>query len=117
MVKKSLLYISYFILETTRVNAQTMLALHEKKDPRKTNSFEIGFDLVMSLVRPELERRPRFGLQKNIISKINLYVNQKDDDNNANNPGLFPKLCRACSDDIAGPAYMQKFGVSYFHHI
>ena len=104
----------YFILDTSRVNAQTMLALNEKKDPRKINSFEIGFDLVMSLVCPELECRPRFGLQKNIISKINLYVNQDDDDNNANNSRLFPKLgdkrklCSACSDDIAGPACKQK---------
>ena len=51
----------YFILDTTRVNAQTILALKENKNPRKINSFEIGFDIVMSLVRPEMEKRPRNG--------------------------------------------------------
>ena len=44
------------MLDTARVSAQTMLPLKEKKDPRITNSFEIGFDLVTSLVRPECER-------------------------------------------------------------
>ena len=40
---------------------------------------------------PNLNAVHDFGLQKNIVSKINLYVNQ-DDDNNASNPWLFPKL-------------------------
>ena len=54
----------YFMLDTARVNSQTILALKEKKDARNTNSFEIGFGLVMSLVRPELERRSTKGLQE-----------------------------------------------------
>ena len=61
----------YFILDTTRVNAQTILALKENKNPQKINSFEIGFDLAMSLVRPEMERRPRNGLQKVLFERLN----------------------------------------------
>ena len=57
----------YFILDTTWVNVQTMLASKEKKNPRDTDSFETGFDLVLPLVCPEMERRPRFGLQKGIL--------------------------------------------------
>ena len=43
------------------VNAQTMLCLKERKDGRKTKSFDIGFDLAMSLVVPEIRRRPKVG--------------------------------------------------------
>ena len=93
----------YFMLDTARVNSQTILALKEKKDARKTNSFEIGFCL-------ELERRSTKGLQKNITRKIDLYVNRDDDnDDDGNAPQLFTKLgdkhkiCITCSDDISGP--------------
>ena len=106
------------ILLYARYNSQMILALKEKKDARKTNSFEIGFNLVMSLVRPELERRSTKGLQKNITQKINLYVNRDDDndddDDDGNAPQLFNKLgdkrkiCTTCSDHISGPQYKQK---------
>ena len=45
----------YFILDTNRVNVQTM---KEKKNPRDTDLFVTGFVLVLSLVCPEMERRP-----------------------------------------------------------
>ena len=59
----------YFILDTARVNAQTMLCLKERKDVRKTKSFDIGFDLAMSLVVPEIRKRPKVGLNKNVLGK------------------------------------------------
>ena len=59
----------YFILDTARVIAQTMICLKERKDVRKTKSYDIGFDLAMSLVVPEIRRRPKVGLNKTVLGK------------------------------------------------
>ena len=103
----------YFILDTTMVNALTILALKEKKNPRNIDSFEIGFELVMSLVRPQLERRRRNGLQKNIIRKIDLFIDQNDNDED-DEVHKFLRLGdkrrnrTACLDVISGPQCKQK---------
>ena len=60
----------YYMLDTARVNAQTILALRQGKNPRQTNSFEVAFDLVLSLVRDEIVRRPRKNLPKMITPKM-----------------------------------------------
>ena len=49
-----------------------MLALNQGKDPRKQNSYDFGFDLVMELVRPFIEIRSRNGLSSDITRKIKL---------------------------------------------
>ena len=60
-----------------------------------------------------MERRPRNGLQKSIIRKIELFIDKNDDDDD-NEVQKLPKLgdkrrnCTACLDDIAGPQYKQK---------
>ena len=36
----------------------------KRKDVRKTKSFDIGFDLAMSLVVPEIRRRPKVESRK-----------------------------------------------------
>ena len=61
----------YFILDTSRVNAQTILALKEKKNPRKINLFEIGFELVMSCSsRNGKETKKWKGDQKMVCKRI-----------------------------------------------
>lgn len=40
------------------MNVITVSALSTDQSPRKMNSFNIGWDLVMSLVMPEIRRRP-----------------------------------------------------------
>ena len=42
-----------YILDTTRINAET------KKNPRKQNSFDNGFELAKSLVVQQIMRRPK----------------------------------------------------------
>ena len=96
----------YFIQETARVNAQTMLGLKERKDVRKTKSFDIGFDLAMSLVGPEIRRRPEVGLNINVLRKMAAILNEDEDESNNDNVNSFPKLdekrvnCRTCLDRI-----------------
>ena len=82
----------YFILVTARVNAQTMLCLKERKDVRKTKSFDIGFDLVMSLVVPEIRKRPKVGLNKTVLRKMAAILNDDEDESNNDNVNSFPKL-------------------------
>ena len=82
----------YFILDTARVNAQTMLSTKERKDVRKTKSFDIGFDLAMSLVVPEIKRRPKIGLNKTVLRKMAAILNDDEDESNNDNVNSFPKL-------------------------
>ena len=52
----------YFVMDTAGVNASTMLSLKTNTNPRNVNSFEIGFELAMSLVLPQVSKRPKTGL-------------------------------------------------------
>ena len=63
-----------YILDTARVNSGTIYALKKGSDPRKLNSFQFGLDIAISLVIPQILRRRKVGLQKNIINKILRYM-------------------------------------------
>ena len=85
------------------------------EDTNRKNDTDSSDEDVSPLQQqtPVRRRHPKKTLTSNRL--VNLYVNQEDDDNNTNNPLLFPKLgdkrklCSACSDDIAGPANKQKW--------
>ena len=64
----------YYILDTIRVNSQTIFTLLKGETPGKTQSIDVGFQLVMSLTRPHMERRPLQGLQTSVINKIKMYL-------------------------------------------
>ena len=65
-----------FFLDTCPINASTVLALDQGKDPRKQDSYDFGFDLVMELVRPFIEIRSRNGLSSDITRKIKLVLGE-----------------------------------------
>lgn len=44
----------FYIFDTTRMNASTMFALKQRNNLCKMNSFDVGFDLALSLVIPEI---------------------------------------------------------------
>eukprot|EP00112_Aurelia_sp_Birch-Aquarium-sp1_P019687 Seg4924.2 transcript_id=Seg4924.2/GoldUCD/mRNA.D3Y31 product="PiggyBac transposable element-derived protein 2" protein_id=Seg4924.2/GoldUCD/D3Y31 len=60
----------YFIIDESRVNASTVLAIKEKQDPRSIDSFEFGWELGMSLVKPCIQRRSASGLSVPVQMKI-----------------------------------------------
>ena len=99
----------YYILDTIRINATTLLALTEKKDPRKMNSFNVGWELAMSLVVPNLLRRKRNGLNASIQWKIATIVNVQPAERHLENDVNFLKLgdkrqrCKSCLSEIVGP--------------
>ena len=41
-----------YILDNSRINASTILALNKKDDPRKVNSLDFGWELVQKLTTP-----------------------------------------------------------------
>ena len=63
----------YYILDSARVNSTTLLALKNKQDPHKLNSFDTGFELATALVRPHTKN----GLQKNILNKISVFLGEE----------------------------------------
>ena len=60
----------FFLLDTIRCNALTMYAIKRSKPFGKISAFGIGWDLVMSLVKPFIEIRPTVGLRIGLRSKI-----------------------------------------------
>ena len=104
----------YYILDSARVNSTTLLALKNKQDPRRLNSFDTGFELATALVRPHILRQPKNGLQKNILNKISVFLGEEANVALPADGNLFQKLadtrknCKKCLQDIAGIDYKAK---------
>ena len=69
-----------YILDTCRVNAQTVIVKNQSKNPRSLNSFDFEMTLVLQLVRPFIELRDRCGLQANIQEKIKFALGETAQD-------------------------------------
>ena len=97
----------YYILDTIRINTTTLLALTEKKDTKKMKSFNVRWELAMSLVVPNILRRKRNGLNASIQRKT--IVNVQPAERHLENDVYFLKLgdkrqrCKSCLSEIAGP--------------
>lgn len=61
-----------YIMDTTRVNIHTLIALNTGKEPRKVNSFDFGRKLAMDLLTPHLYSRELTGVPQHIILKTYL---------------------------------------------
>ena len=66
-----------YLLDTARVNAQTICALNRGWEPRKSKSFEFGIYLAKSLVLPLIERRPMKSIKVSIQAKMALMLKQQ----------------------------------------
>ena len=62
------------MLDTGRVNGQTIYALNIGIDPRKCKSFEFGIGLARGLVLPLIESRPLTGLKIFIQRKMSFML-------------------------------------------
>ena len=62
----------FFLLDTIRCNALTMYAIKHGKPLSKISAFDIGWDIVMNLVKPFIEIRPTVGLGIGLCSKISV---------------------------------------------
>ena len=67
-----------YVLDIARSNAQTVFALNMGRDPRKLNSYEFGYDLVMELVLPQIRRRhTNPSVRKSTKDKMNMFLDLK----------------------------------------
>ena len=70
----------FFLLDTIRCNALTMYAIKYGKPLGKINAFDIGWDLVMSLVKPFIEARPIDGLGIGLHIKTSVILGRTIDE-------------------------------------
>ena len=64
----------FYILDTIRVNSQTIHSMLKGKKVKRDDSVDFGFELVMALTKPHMQRRSSVGLQSSILKKIQLYL-------------------------------------------
>ena len=107
----------YYILDTIRSNASTLYAIKHNISPSKVNSFSNGWDLVVSLVKPQIMARPTNGLSTNTLSKMSVIVGKEfvatktNAVEEAQDGCDFPRYgetrqrCDICLFNITGPQY------------
>ena len=70
-----------FMLDVSRVNAQTIYCLNRNIDPRKKDiSFQFAFELGLQLIQPHIKLRLQGpGLQRSLIQEIKRFVKKEED--------------------------------------
>jgi hypothetical protein len=99
-----------YIIDTARVNSQTLYSIQNQIDPRKNNSFKFGWELVKELVTPQVEHRKMTSttIHHATKRKIELILNVPHDEPHPADQLPFPstsqvkKRCQTCTDDIRG---------------
>ena len=107
-----------YMLDTMRVNAQTIHSLNGGIDPRKRKSFRFGWDLILSLVVPFIKNRKAQakGLPKKTLSKMDVILNEYEAEEEPevhnvmegpitlNHPPISPqrKRCKFCIRSLRG---------------
>ena len=72
-----------YVLDSTRVNAQTIFSMNNGIDSRKINAFGFGWRLVHALTTPQIRRRQaETGLQWITKQKIQLMLCNNDETEN-----------------------------------
>ena len=100
-----------YIMDTMRVNAQTIVALNTGVCPTSTNSTEFCWDLALALAKPHMRRRrERGGLQGRIKRNIDFIIG-------ANNEPVIQQMpqqnatkrrCAYCVSAIEGPGFKKR---------
>ena len=93
-----------------------MFAMNKHTEPRKQNSFEVGFNLVLELVKPFIQRRSREGLNSEIQQKIKLVLGENVVEPSIDTAflSIFPpqserkRRCEICIKEISGPGMKKK---------
>ena len=104
----------WFMLDSTRINAQTINSLNHSLDVRKRDSFEFTWALIMSLVTPQLRARRKDGLTLNTLKKIELLLPKDErEEVNPNQSNLLDKTgqrrrCRVCMKECTGKDHKKK---------
>ena len=100
----------FYILDTIRCNAITLYALKHIKNPRKVDSSDIAWELVMNLVRPQIEAIPRVALHSSLLSNMSFILGKEVEPTpTPTNTDMLPQhgqtnqRCEICLFEISGP--------------
>ncbi len=63
-----------FVLDTCRINASTIVAMNDNKDPRKVNSLDFEWQLSEALVMPFIQQHPLVGLNISTQRKMEIIL-------------------------------------------
>uniref|UniRef100_A0A6A7G5I7 PiggyBac transposable element-derived protein 3-like n=2 Tax=Hirondellea gigas TaxID=1518452 RepID=A0A6A7G5I7_9CRUS len=97
-----------YVLDTARVNSQTLWALNNGKTPSQTNSFDYGYDLALSLLLPLVERRNTKHMSASLKLKIQSLLEDRQPSHIDAAPptAAFPKYnqarkrCARCMEEV-----------------
>ena len=77
---------------TCGVNASTIYAMNNDLQPQNKKSVDFGFELVMSLIRPHIERPRLIGINSSVVCKIEIVLAKKISSKHVKtSSGFFPK--------------------------
>lgn len=102
-----------YVLDTARINSQTMHAINTKCDPRSADSFSFGWDLLLELTTPHIRSRNLLGLKNEVLKKINIYIENDEMTAGCQNDIPFPSTsssrtrCVYCVEAIKGQDYVK----------
>ena len=97
-----------YIIDETRVNANTVYAIGKGSVPSKMSSFGFAWELAKSLIIPQIEERPLNGLGKMTRLKIQLvlgdihYKEKERPELDHPRQGAAAKKCHACIKEASG---------------
>ena len=109
-----------YILDTARVNSQTIYSMNNNIHPRISNSFEYGWQLVQEFIGPHvIDRKQNLSktLHKSVMNKIDYILSEMNYVDSA--PIIQPspisqysetkKRCYACVEAITPTEYKKKY--------
>ena len=67
----------YYILDTIRVNSETLVCIKKRLDVKEENNFDLAFELAKSFTYPFIEQRRINSLGKSITRKTDFVLNQQ----------------------------------------
>ena len=107
-----------FMLDTTRVNSQTIHSLKNDVHPRSSDSAAFAYNLGLSLISPHLEiRKSTNDLQSHVLDKITLFlpserrkilVSKKGEEIYSHSKKGDNRRCRSCLNEARGEGEKRK---------
>ena len=104
-----------FLMDNICCNTLTLYAINHGKTLDKTNAFNNGWDLAISLVKPFIAERPTVGLGIGLRNKISIMLGRNADEtveanDNVEYPqyGKIKQQCNICLFNISGVEQKRK---------
>ena len=106
----------YYLIDTARINAQTVWSFNNGVDPRKSSSYEFGMRVAKSLITPMIVTRPLEGLSSKVrslcyaVTGNSRFMVPSENIQNGFVSAISTTAakCRQCLEEIKGPGYVKK---------